>query len=316
MPRAVPPLPGIPRYTSWTAVPEGLYTKTQLAALTPPRKPAAAPVGQVLYHGNSYAPLYPLKATTLKPVTTPEQRARLDAARALQYVCRRCGNEHAKPLGRGRLCESCRPAVCLWNDHQAAQAQARELVADHNAVLLVLAAGPHPPVRRSREAALDEPQTVAVIRLHDRAVLYRAPVGKDDSSERLRVLDHLDTLLADRRIMEEAGMGPVSRHASRLLKPADQCLTPEHCRKHSWLSPHPDTPRLDWLWAQWFAWTDHEMSQMAGVPDDLPDYWTRSADAAADGNGLVDLLHRIADGTAPVWDKARWLTDGWGEPES
>jgi hypothetical protein len=38
-------------------------------------------------------------------------------------------------------------------------------------------------------------------------------------------------------------------------------------------------------------------------------------DLVADGLSMAGLLHRIADGTEPVWEKAAWLVDGYGEPD-
>ena len=34
-----PALPGIPKYTRWDQVPDGLHTKTDLGRMNPPRKP-------------------------------------------------------------------------------------------------------------------------------------------------------------------------------------------------------------------------------------------------------------------------------------
>ena len=60
MPSSIPPLRGLTRYTRWDLVPDGLQTKTMLGRQG--LKPGADPVGQVLYHGNSYAPLYEVSA--------------------------------------------------------------------------------------------------------------------------------------------------------------------------------------------------------------------------------------------------------------
>ncbi|MBP5942574.1 hypothetical protein F3K43_47375 [Streptomyces sp. LBUM 1476] len=43
--------------------------------------------------------------------------------------------------------------------------------------------------------------------------------------------------------------------------------------------------------------------------------WERTAQAADDARGLVVLLHRIAEGTEPVWDQAAWTADGHGVPD-
>ncbi|GAA0968920.1 hypothetical protein [Actinocorallia libanotica] len=142
-----PALPDIPRYTHWGQVPVGLFTKTQLAQMEPPRKPAknTAPVGQVLYHGNSYAPLYALADTILKRTASPAQKTVLERARRLQFVCRFCSGRQldefgeAVPLGKGRTCNRCAAVRRIHDKHQEAAEQAKQLHArltDRTAVLL------------------------------------------------------------------------------------------------------------------------------------------------------------------------------------
>ncbi|MFE7056042.1 hypothetical protein ACFVAO_12590 [Streptomyces californicus] len=78
MPRSIPALPGLTRYTRWDQVPAGLHTKTQLGRMDPPLQPGADPVAQVLYHGNSYAPLYEIGSALPKRAVSPAQRALFD----------------------------------------------------------------------------------------------------------------------------------------------------------------------------------------------------------------------------------------------
>ncbi|MGW5121899.1 hypothetical protein ACWEQ8_41755, partial [Streptomyces noursei] len=169
MPRSVPPLPDLPRYTRWELVPEGLHTKTELARQGLKPGPGIDPVGQVLYHGNNYAPLYETTAAVPKRRVSPAQRAALDRARELQYQCRRCGVREEDPLGKGRYCDDCRYVVTMWEQHDQAQALAREVVADQGAVLLVVEVEP---------GALPTTQAVAVVAVHDGQALYTAPAGE------------------------------------------------------------------------------------------------------------------------------------------
>lgn len=138
-----PALPGVTRYTRWGQVPEGLFTRTQLGGLTPPRKPApgAGPQGQVLYHGNCYAPLYALADTVTKRPVSPAQRAALDRARALRRVCRLCGDHDDAPLGKGRVCDRCEAVRDAHRRHlqarQAAEA-VNDLLVERGAVLVAV----------------------------------------------------------------------------------------------------------------------------------------------------------------------------------
>ncbi|MGW7268253.1 hypothetical protein [Streptomyces sp. NPDC054842] len=179
----VPALPDVTRYTWWGDVPEGLFTKTDLARQG--FKPGSAPVGQVLYHGNCYAPLYEADKAVPKRTCSLAQRAVLDRARALQHECRRCGVRRDYPLGRGRWCEPCSYAVAAYTIHDRAQQHARQLLADEDAVLLVVADVPEAPGPMG-------PATVAVVTLQDGRVLYAAEAGQHGSSQRTAVVDHLD----------------------------------------------------------------------------------------------------------------------------
>ncbi|MCP2340173.1 hypothetical protein [Actinomadura rupiterrae] len=126
-----PPLEGVLRITRWDQVPDGWFTRGQLARLDPPRRPArdAVPQGQVLYHGNSYAPLFALADTVPKRRASAAQRAALARARQLQWVCRRCGwrdpHPDAAPLGRGRVCLGCAATQAAFGRHRQATRNAR-----------------------------------------------------------------------------------------------------------------------------------------------------------------------------------------------
>lgn len=315
MPTAAPPLSGLTRYTRWDAVPEDLYTKTQLGQMDPPLKPGADPVAQVLYHGNCYAPLYEKTKAVPKRQCSPAQRAVLDRARQLQYKCRRCGACRDYPLGRGRWCEPCSYAAVLYTAHVRARKFARELVDDSAAALLVVAAG-------SGEYAW--PESIAVIRVHDQELLHAGPAGTYGTAERERekALDQLDTLLEGRRVVHEADRGPVSRYPSILVTPPGQLVSSERDNLHTWLSPHRESAeKADYvsrLWRHWFGWTRDEWSSIASEPWDRERgvwvAWERTMEAAADAQAMASLLHRIADGTEPVWERAAWTVDGHGLP--
>ncbi|MEU3986384.1 hypothetical protein AB0F77_41080 [Streptomyces sp. NPDC026672] len=308
MPSSIPPLPGLTRYTRWDLVPDGLQTKTMLARQG--LKPGTDPVGQVLYHGNSYAPLYEVTAAVPKRRVSPAQRAALDRARALQYECRRCGTRESEPLGKGRFCDPCRYAMTLWEQHDQAQALARELVADPAAVLLVVDVAPD---------SLPAAQGVAVVGVRDRQVLYAAEAGEYGSPERGAVLDRLDVLLEGRRVVEEPDfMGPHSRYPHALLRlPNSGPVVSGRDPLHPWAAPSSHANEsVTRIWAGWFGWTDRYSSTTACAPwewsGDLPMPWSRSLDLAADGRSMAGLLHRIADGTEPVWERAAWTVDGHG----
>lgn len=312
MPSSIPPLPGLTRYTWWGAVPEGLFTKTQLDRQG--LKPGSAPVGQVLYHGNCYAPLYEVDAAVPKRGCSPAQRAALDRARELQYVCRRCGERRDYPLGSGRWCEPCSYAAGLYAAHAKARRFAREIVSDPAATLVVVAAGP---------GEYAQPETVAVLRVHDQELLHAGPAGTYGTQERGALLDQLDQLLDGRRVVHETDRGPVSRYPSMLVTPPGQLVSSERDGLHGWLSPYRESAeKADYvsrLWRQWFAWTRDEWSSMASEPWDQERgvwvAWDCTADAATDARALAGLLHRIAEGTEPVWERAQWIEDGHGEPE-
>ncbi|MER7050477.1 hypothetical protein ABT391_37265 [Streptomyces jumonjinensis] len=307
MPTAIPPIPGLTRYTHWAAVPDGLHTKTQLSRMDPPLKPGSDPVGQVLYHGNSYAPLYEVTAAVPKRGVSPAQRAVLDRALELQHQCRRCDVREKNRLGKGRFCAPCRYAMTMWEQHDQAQALARELVADPAAVLLAVNVAPD-----AQSAA----RGVAVVAVHDCRVLYDAPAGEFGTPERSAVIDRLDTLLTDKRVVEEPDhMGPLSRYPQALLRLPNSGPVPSgRDPLHPWAAHHSAAnASVARIWAPWYAFTDYPYSEFPCVPEygaAVP--WTRSLDAAADGLSMVGLLHRIAEGTEPVWERAAWTLDGHG----
>ncbi|MGW3628059.1 hypothetical protein [Streptomyces sp. NPDC000880] len=308
----VPALPGLTRYTWWGDVPEGLSTKTQLDGQG--LKPGSDPVGQVLYHGNCYAPLYEDDKAVPKRTCSPAQRAVLDRARALQYECRRCGVRRDYPLGCGRWCEPCSYAAALYADHAKARRFAQELVEDHDAVILVVAAGP---------GEYASPETIAVIRVHDQELLHAGEAGTYGTAEWQATLDRLDVLLEGRRVVHETDRGPVSRYPSILVTPPGQLVSSERDGLHAWLRPHRESvDKADYvsrLWRQWFAWTRDEWSSMASEPWDWERgtrlAWEQTTQAAADAKTMTALLHRIAAGTERVWERATWILDGHGEPD-
>ncbi|MFE9913367.1 hypothetical protein [Streptomyces clavifer] len=168
-----------------------------------------------------------------------------------------------------------------------------------------------------------KPETVAVIRVQDEELLYEGPAGAYGTPERGALLDRLDALLDGRRVVHETDRGPVSRYPAMLVTPPGKHLTSERDNLHAWLCPHRESAeKADYvsrLWRAWFAWTRDEWSSMASEPWDQERgacvAWDRTAQAADDARDQAALLHRIAGGTEPVWERARWIVDGQGEPE-
>ncbi|MGW7090049.1 hypothetical protein ACWGH2_42070 [Streptomyces sp. NPDC054871] len=305
MPSSVPPLPDLTRYTRWALVPEGLHTKTQLDRQG--LKPGSAPVGQVLYHGNNYAPLYVATAAVAKRPCSPAQRAALDRARELQYRCRRCGVCEEEPLGKGRFCDPCRYAMTMWEQHDQAQTLARELVEDPTAVLLIVDVEPE---------TLPGLAAVAVVSVANHEVLYAGPAGEYGTAQRSAVIGQLDALLADRRVVEEPDhMGPLRRYPQALLRlPNSGPVASGRDPLHPWAAHHSSAnASVARIWSSWYAHTDSPYSTVPclhGHGETVP--WSRSLDVAADGRSMAGLLHRIADGTEPVWERAAWTLDGHG----
>lgn len=306
----VPPLPGLTRYTRQDQVPDGLHTRTQLRETG--LNPGAGPVAQVLYHGNKYAPLYDRSAAVPRQAVSPARRAALARNAALRYTCRRCTTTGDRQLPRGRLCPPCSCAVAVWTAHDRARQFARELAGDPTATLLVVTAGP---------GEYPQPETVAVVRVHDQELLHAGPAGAYGTPERAAVLHRLDQLLDGRRVAHETDQGPAGRYPAMLVTPPGQLISSSRDGLHTWLRPHRESAEtaayVSRLWRRWYAWTRDEQSCDASPPWDRErgawTAWDRTADAATDARALAALLHRIAGGTEPVWNHAAWL-DGHGTP--
>ncbi|MYW65597.1 hypothetical protein GTY65_16250 [Streptomyces sp. SID8379] len=301
----VPALPDVTRYTWWGDVPEGLFTKTDLARQG--FKPGSEPVGQVLYHGNSYAPLYEADRALPKRACSPAQRAVLDRARSLRRECRRCGVRRDYPLGRGRWCEPCACSVAAFAIHDGAQQHARQALAEDGTVLLVVADDPDAP-------GATGPATVAVVGLQDGHLLYAAEAGQHSSTQRADVVDQLDTLLAGRRVLTESDRDEGHRIASRLLDNGERPRPAGTTDAHPWVWGGGTVATF---WREWFAWTDHPGSYYPSMPwragIDLP--WPRTAAADHDARHLATLVQQIADGSSPVWPGALWMADQKGQPD-
>ncbi|MFD5493383.1 hypothetical protein ACFWH4_10755 [Streptomyces sp. NPDC127091] len=108
-----------------------------------------------------------------------------------------------------------------------------------------------------------------------------------------------------------------------LVTPPGQLVSSERKDLHAWLRPHRESAEeadyVSRLWRNWFAWTRNEWSSTASEPWDRECgswvAWDYTAQAAEDARALAAILHRIAEGTEPVWERARWTEDGHGEPE-
>lgn len=110
-------------------------------------------------------------------------------------------------------------------------------------------------------------------------------------------------------------MGPTRRYPSALLHlPNSRPVASGRDPLHPWAA-HASTahPSVADIWACWYAYTDNPTSTHPCIPDygaAVP--WTRSLDVAADAQSMAGLLHRIADGTEPVSERAAWTLDGHG----
>lgn len=245
-------LDGVTRYTRWEQVPDGCYTRTQLAGMDPPRKPGpgAEPRGQVLYHGNSYAPLYALDDTVTKRPVSDAQRAALDRARELQRVCRLCGGSDTDeygdpvPLGRGRVCGRCERVRWNYALHVDGRGHARELREGLRAGTAVLAAVDDPA--RPRRLVMTGPGLRLDVRL---------PVPGDSPSS--GPSEARETFAGITRLLAGAGL------------PADGTLTVVCWRdaawiRHNlegvlglaepsgWLADHTWAPLAEW-YGRWYA---------------------------------------------------------------
>jgi hypothetical protein len=145
--------PELPKYTSWDQVPDSLYTRTQLAALDPPRRLAkgAQPAARVLYMGNKYADLYRLEDTVVKPPPTDAQLRAVRRASAARHICKRCdARTHPSVTADsppqvdvdpfdGRLCGPCRTVLEAHRQHTSYRQQAQrtmEEIAGRGAVVV------------------------------------------------------------------------------------------------------------------------------------------------------------------------------------
>lgn len=313
------PLDGVPRYTTWAAVPDGQYTRTQLRQRIPSLvpKPDAQPVGQVLYHGNNYAPLYRLEDAAQRRLASPAQVANAARARELQLVCRWCGYRDEEPLGRGRLCGDCWPAVDAYRKHRAA-------------------AGSHVPfVTRLLRG---EPLVGVVVA----ARLATGPAGQD-LPVHLAVLDAADgRLLLDTTADPFAATGPTAYPA--VLTRMDEVLRDagtvevtagyQHTRMLQWrrlplhrlVNPGPRGDDFEACWAGtdaypwmrggcefgnyylcWYGKPHPHMAPGFYQPDYRMEQPGASGDPRDDAVGLLDLVRQVAAGTAPVHPDAPWL---------
>lgn len=119
----------------------------------------------------------------------------------------------------------------------------------------------------------------------------------------------------------ESDRSPASRYVHRLLVPPHQGIPVELCEAHPWLDAYASSRGAAVaarIWREWYAWTTHPTSTIPGMPQErdggylVP--WSRTAAADVDGQDLAVLLHRIAEGTEPVWERAAWRVDGHGIP--
>lgn len=182
--------PDLPKYTTWDAIPEGLYTKTQLGALDPPRRllRCAEPVGRVLYHGNKYAKLYSLSATELKPPATTAQLASVRRAAAARHICRRCDarthpsvtpdSPPAQELDLepyvGRMCLTCTRVLRALRQHHDYRRAATRIVGGELATrgaIVIQADDPDEPRYLVLIEFTDLPQA------DDCEILFHAPLG-------------------------------------------------------------------------------------------------------------------------------------------
>jgi hypothetical protein len=110
----------IPHYTRWDLVPAGLYSRTQLGQLDPPRRirPDMAARATVTYHGNKTARLYGVDDSEVRPTASPAQIAAGHAAGQARYVCRFCAAvaDHGAPWPE-RICDRCGNIVRAYAQH-------------------------------------------------------------------------------------------------------------------------------------------------------------------------------------------------------
>ena len=153
-----------------------------------------------------------------------------------------------------------------------------------------------------------------MVQIHDHRLLYTAEAGENGTLQRAAVVNQLDVLLADRRVVRECHyMCPTTRIPVTLISQPREMLPSAAIAEHAWMSSEVLT--VAGVWIAWYAWTDNPSSTLPAAPDyGRKIAWQRSLDLASDAQSMTALLHRIADGTEPVGEKARWVADGHGAP--
>jgi hypothetical protein len=110
----------IPHYTRWDLVPAGLYSRTQLGRMDPPRRirPDAATRATVTYHGNKTARLYQLDDSEFRPAPSAAKLAAVLRAGESRYICRFCevSADHGSPWPE-RICDRCGNIVRAYAQH-------------------------------------------------------------------------------------------------------------------------------------------------------------------------------------------------------
>lgn len=332
----------LPRYTRWADVPEGLYTRTQLAGMDPPRrmKRDARPRGRVLYHGNRYALLFHIDDTEPKPAASAKQRAAAARARELQHVCRWCGHVDDEPLGRGRLCRRCRAIRAVHRCRLDARKDATRLL--------------RPTTVAAAVVSLPEPAgwiAVGLVAAADDTALGRWRVDPNGAYEQRAAV-----LTGMQEVLERAGaLHPektVVWHPERGLT----CTTPARCDLLCWdidqwqamrrlrladpvldaRDAYPpgggspdyallnaqdeqqhramrDWPRLanlgeraQYTYARWWGEYNADGVCTGNLTWNLPLPGAAGTDPVADARALLAVVRGVADGTAAVAPTAPW----------
>ncbi|MFF4777629.1 hypothetical protein ACFY05_32860 [Microtetraspora fusca] len=307
-------LPGVPRYTTWDQVPEGLYTKTRLAQLDPPMKPSpgATPAGYALYHGNQYAALYPLDAAVPKRTQSPAQRAALVKARDLQLVCKGCGaRSDDKPWSR-RQCRTCRYVAAAKASHEQARVYARQVV-EALATPGVFALGVDRPHHPSRVVVMTLPDGAGA----SGTVTCDLNVARPGELDFPGLLSGPDAFrILDRVLQDATGLvswRPLYAAMVELAKPDvdwdDPAAAWDGMEASRWLHGSR-TPwwQISNAYVPWYGQTLTGWSPPAPIHID----WSvpvpgATGDVAADLQRAVTALWRIAEGTEPVSPRAPWL---------
>ncbi|WP_329431084.1 hypothetical protein OG339_48840 (plasmid) [Streptosporangium sp. NBC_01495] len=332
------------RYSSIEAAPDDLYSKTALAHLDPPRKPApgAVPAAEATYHGNQTAQLFPLGDTVLKRTATPQERTRLGRARHLQHVCQRCDARTypaapdeppppgVKPWG-GRLCVRCSAVTAAHGHHLARQTWARQTMTSlaGRTPLVVVADNDHTPRRLALVAfpalrSCDdrwEPETPRLL-----ADLALTLPGADPEPGHLPCPDAIRAAETALHGLEEPasliGWTNPRRLLTRLAADGRSANTPGEIAHPTrpWLDPyHPDALPYHAVRESWTYW--HYEPHPGYGPEGMepttrwrPDPHWRQQPPGLDPHNLLEgaslligMLAQVADGTAPVHAEAPWL---------